>query len=117
MKTMTGNIDLTKDLYYKGRLPKYTLEENRNRFIKAFLLCLKYKLSGESTSKNKDYNSVYQLTSKLRQRLKIEGKGIDLIPLEYRKEYKFIPDILFTNITTEEQAKNIETALNNTNTK
>jgi len=110
-------IDLNQDLYYRGKLPKYTREENQNRFVRAFLLCLKYKMMGESTSKNKNYNSVYQLTSKLRQRLNIEGKGIDLIPLEYIKKYDFIPKILFTSSTTEELTKDINQALNNSTKK
>ncbi len=78
---------------------RYTLKEDKKRFLDVFLACLKHKAEGKPF-KN-EYKSYYNLCIYMKKKFKISGKPTELIPLEKRSELSWLPEICFKAYTKE----------------
>ena len=94
-----------QDIYDKTNKKKYVDEQQRMAFVRALLECRKSIEMGEKITNNV---RAYKITNRLRKILGISGKTCDLIPQEFIKSHKYIPECLFEPNTKDERLKEIE---------
>lgn len=101
-------INTDKEVKIVANNKKRNEEHDKMTFVRGLLICRKYIEMGERLVQNENYNKIYKILYRIRKKMGFPGQTCDLIPREFRKSHKFIPECLFEPNTKEERMKEIE---------